>query len=40
LIGTPDRQWVMTLIEEAVGSGCQRVVACSALEISIRTYQR
>lgn len=30
----------MTLIEEAVGSGCRRVVACSALEISIRTYQR
>ncbi len=30
----------MTLIEEAVGSGCRRAVACKMLEISIRTYQR
>jgi len=30
----------MTLIEDAVGSGCRRAVACETLEISLRTYQR
>jgi putative transposase len=30
----------MSLIEDAVGSGCRRAVACTELDISIRTYQR
>ena len=30
----------ITLIEATVGSGCRRAVACGALEISLRTYQR
>ncbi len=30
----------MTLIEDAVGNGCRRAVACGTLEISLRTYQR
>lgn len=30
----------MTLIEDAVGSGCRRALACETLEISLRTYQR
>ena len=30
----------MTLIEDAVGSGCRRAVACETLEISLRSYQR
>ncbi|QRX83408.1 helix-turn-helix domain-containing protein [Glaciimonas sp. PAMC28666] len=30
----------MALIEEAVGSGCRREVACLTLELSLRTYQR
>jgi putative transposase len=30
----------MTLIEEAVSSGCRRAIACETLEISLRTYQR
>ena len=40
MIGTPDRLLAMTLIEEAVGGGCRRAVACETLEISLRTYQR
>jgi hypothetical protein len=40
LIVTPDRQQVITLVEEAVDSGCRRAQACDALEISLRTYQR
>jgi putative transposase len=40
LIGTPDRQQVVALVEEAVDGGCRRVQACSALEISLRTYKR
>jgi len=31
---------VTTLIEEAVGSGCRRAMACEMLDISVRTYQR
>jgi putative transposase len=31
---------VKALIEDAVGSGCRRALACETLEISIRTYQR
>ena len=30
----------MTLIEDAVGSGCRGAIACETLEISLRTYQR
>ena len=30
----------MALIEDAVGSGCRRALACETLEISLRTYQR
>ena len=30
----------MTLIEDAVGSGCRRAVACETLDSSLRTYQR
>jgi transposase InsO family protein len=40
LIGTPDRQLVIALVEEAVDGGCRREQACTALEISLRTYQR
>jgi putative transposase len=40
LIGTLDRQLVTELIEEAVDSGCRRAQACSALDISLRSYQR
>jgi putative transposase len=40
LIGTPDRQLVIALVEEAVDSGCRRAQACEAIEISLRTYQR
>ena len=32
LIGTPDRQLAMELIEEAVGSGCRRAQACTMLD--------
>jgi hypothetical protein len=39
LIGTPDRQLIKALIEDAMGSGCRCVLACEKLEISIRTYQ-
>lgn len=38
--GTPDRRQVIELVEEAVEGGCRWAQACSALEISIRTYQR
>ena len=31
---------VKALIEDAVGSGCRRALACETLEISLRTYQR
>lgn len=31
---------MITLIEEAAGSGCRRAQACAALGISLRTYQR
>lgn len=40
MIGTSDRLLAITLIEDAVGSGCRRAVACETLEISLRTYQR
>jgi len=40
LTGTPDRQLVVTLIEEAAGNGCRRAVACAELDVSLRTYQR
>jgi putative transposase len=30
----------VTLVEEAVTTGCRRGVACAELEISLRTYQR
>lgn len=40
MIGTPDRQIVIALVEEAVDSGCRRALACDALDISLRTYQR
>jgi transposase InsO family protein len=40
LIGTPDRQLVIELIEEAVVDGCRRAAACTMLDISLRTYQR
>jgi putative transposase len=40
LIGNPDRQQVIALVEEAVDGGCRRAQACSALEISLRIYQR
>ncbi len=35
-----DRQLVIGLIEDAVGSGCRRAAACGMLDISLRTYQR
>lgn len=31
---------VMELIEDTVGSGCRRAMACGVLDISLRTYQR
>lgn len=31
---------VIELVEEAVDSGCRRALACDALELSLRTYQR
>ncbi len=40
MTATPDRQLVTTLIEEAVGNGCRRAMACGMLDISVRTYQR
>ncbi|MDH6156684.1 transposase InsO family protein [Janthinobacterium sp. CG_23.4] len=40
MICAPDRQQVITLVEEAVDGGCRRAQACGALEISLRTYQR
>lgn len=40
MIGPTDRQLARSLIEEAVESGCRRALACEALEISLRTYQR
>ena len=40
LTGTPDRQLVKDLIEEAASNGCRLAPACAELEISLRTYQR
>lgn len=40
MISPADRQLVIALIEDAVGSGCLRTVACAELGISIRTWQR
>jgi putative transposase len=40
MISTPDRQEIMTLIEQAVQAGARQTLACRELELSARTLQR
>ncbi len=40
LISTPDRQEMMSLIDETVASGARKHKACEILGISLRTLQR
>ena len=40
MISTPDRQEAVVLINEAVGQGCRRYLACAELGITARTFER
>jgi putative transposase len=40
MISTPDRQEIMTLIQQAVQAGARQTLACRELEVSARTLQR
>lgn len=40
MIGAPDRQRAVRLIEETVGAGARRASACREMGISVRTLQR
>lgn len=36
----PERQWVVSIIDEAVTQGARKEMACETIELSIRTLQR
>ncbi len=40
MISTPDRQEAVVLINEAVGSGCRKRLACAEIGITLRTFER
>ncbi|MHB8580516.1 MAG: hypothetical protein ACYDA4_11755 [Ignavibacteriaceae bacterium] len=40
MISTPDRQGAVALINEAVGSGCRKRVACREIGMTLRTLER